>query len=346
MIFGQRHNLFGGQQPVIGGILVNGSSSGGTGSGQNGKNLEFEWQGTQLGVRQEGQTAYTYVDLKGIDGKEIELSVENNILVWRYVGETNSNELLDLSTIGGSGGGVDMSVLQPLLDGKVDKENGFGLSENNFSDSDVDKLALFEPTYQHDHGDINTLESLSMDSQGKLAFNGRVIEVDVNEIKALIDSKPSADDTVTDTKSTWSSTKIQSELDSRSALGHTHTDIEVTNLYTSIYKKTEVDNLINALSMGFSWKEPVATLQDLMALTPSKSETRIVANSDIYFYDGTQWVNIGGSSLPPLASDTTDGLMSSADKVKLDSIDTYAPSIVYSAIEPPAPVNGMIWVVA
>ena len=30
--------------------------------GLNGKNLEFDWNGTQLGVRLEGETNYTYVD--------------------------------------------------------------------------------------------------------------------------------------------------------------------------------------------------------------------------------------------------------------------------------------------
>ena len=33
-----------------------------------GKNLEFNWNGAQLGIRQEGQTSYTYVDLKGPKG--------------------------------------------------------------------------------------------------------------------------------------------------------------------------------------------------------------------------------------------------------------------------------------
>ena len=36
--------------------------------GLPGKNLEFNWNGTQLGIRQEGQSAYQYVDLKGSKG--------------------------------------------------------------------------------------------------------------------------------------------------------------------------------------------------------------------------------------------------------------------------------------
>ena len=36
--------------------------------GPPGKSLEFHWNGTQLGVRVEGQTDYQYVDLKGEKG--------------------------------------------------------------------------------------------------------------------------------------------------------------------------------------------------------------------------------------------------------------------------------------
>lgn len=34
----------------------------------DGKSLEFVWNGTQLGVRQEGMTSYQYVELKGATG--------------------------------------------------------------------------------------------------------------------------------------------------------------------------------------------------------------------------------------------------------------------------------------
>lgn len=47
------------------------SSSGGTGSGTvgvNGKSIEYSWLGTSLGVRQEGDTTYQFVDLKGTKG--------------------------------------------------------------------------------------------------------------------------------------------------------------------------------------------------------------------------------------------------------------------------------------
>lgn len=38
--------------------------------GTDGNSLEFNWQGTSLGVRQEGQSTYQYVDLKGSPGSD------------------------------------------------------------------------------------------------------------------------------------------------------------------------------------------------------------------------------------------------------------------------------------
>ena len=35
---------------------------------EDGKNIEYNWQGTQLGIRQEGESQYQYVDLKGEKG--------------------------------------------------------------------------------------------------------------------------------------------------------------------------------------------------------------------------------------------------------------------------------------
>lgn len=39
-------------------------------NGENGKSLEFDWNGTQLGIRLEGEASYTYVDLKGEVGSD------------------------------------------------------------------------------------------------------------------------------------------------------------------------------------------------------------------------------------------------------------------------------------
>lgn len=42
----------------------------GGGAGGSGKSLEFTWDGTKLGIRQEGDTEYEYVDLKGPQGPQ------------------------------------------------------------------------------------------------------------------------------------------------------------------------------------------------------------------------------------------------------------------------------------
>ena len=50
-------------------VYITPGNSGTGGTGEAGKSLEFSWKGTQLGVRQEGQTNYQYVDLKGEKGE-------------------------------------------------------------------------------------------------------------------------------------------------------------------------------------------------------------------------------------------------------------------------------------
>lgn len=46
------------------------SGTGGSGTvGINGKSIEYTWQGTSLGIRQEGKTEYQFVDLKGERGE-------------------------------------------------------------------------------------------------------------------------------------------------------------------------------------------------------------------------------------------------------------------------------------
>ena len=39
-------------------------------TGNTGKGLEFNWNGTQLGVRVEGDATYQYVNLKGEKGEK------------------------------------------------------------------------------------------------------------------------------------------------------------------------------------------------------------------------------------------------------------------------------------
>ena len=45
-------------------------------TGENGKNLEFNWRGTELGVRVQGQSDYQYVNLKGEKGDKGEQGIQ------------------------------------------------------------------------------------------------------------------------------------------------------------------------------------------------------------------------------------------------------------------------------
>lgn len=57
-----------------------------------GKGLEFEWKGTQLGVRVEGETEYKYVDLKGQageNGKNLEFNWRGTELGVRVQGQSD-----------------------------------------------------------------------------------------------------------------------------------------------------------------------------------------------------------------------------------------------------------------
>ena len=57
-----------------------------------GKGLEFEWKGTQLGVRVEGETEYKYVDLKGQageNGKNLEFNWRETELGVRVQGQSD-----------------------------------------------------------------------------------------------------------------------------------------------------------------------------------------------------------------------------------------------------------------
>ena len=113
---------------------------------------------------------------------------------------------------------------------------------------------------------------------------------------------------------------------------HTHeiTDInnledELDNRYTKIetMSKTEIENLIKAIASGINWKLPVDTKTDLPMTDNKAGDTRIVKDEDsIYVWneEDSQWVEIGGSCITDLATQTTDGLMSKEDKIKLDSI--------------------------
>ena len=77
------------------------------GQGERGKSLEYMWRGTELGIRQEGEEEYQFVDLAGSGagiGREIELQVGEGFIQWRYKGEATWNNLISIDSLKGEEG--------------------------------------------------------------------------------------------------------------------------------------------------------------------------------------------------------------------------------------------------
>ena len=86
---------------------INGNLTGklSVGQGERGRSLEYEWQGTKLGIRQEGEEEYQFVNLAGGGaGREIELQVNNGYIQWKYKGEISWNDLISIDSLKGTKG--------------------------------------------------------------------------------------------------------------------------------------------------------------------------------------------------------------------------------------------------
>lgn len=85
--------------------ITNGNLQGtlSVGQGERGKSLEYEWRGTELGIRVEGGE-YQFVNLAGEgvgSGREIELQVGNGYIQWRYKGEEEWKNLISIDSLKG-----------------------------------------------------------------------------------------------------------------------------------------------------------------------------------------------------------------------------------------------------
>lgn len=109
-------------------------------------------------------------------------------------------------------------------------------------------------------------------------------------------------------------------LEGKSDKEHQHGLSSVNDWRTHLYDKTEVNDLLNALALGFTWKAPVDSLDDLPQ-NPELGWSVIVGGTSLYVYSEEGWIDLGVSSLPPVATQEFDGLMSRVDKAKLDSMD-------------------------
>lgn len=91
--------------------FINGNLTGklSVGQGERGKSIEYMWRGTELGIRQEGEEEYHFVNLaggsdNGVAGREIEFQVGNGYLQWRYKGEEEWKNLIAISELKGDKG--------------------------------------------------------------------------------------------------------------------------------------------------------------------------------------------------------------------------------------------------
>ena len=90
----------------------------------------------------------------------------------------------------------------------------------------------------------------------------------------------------------------------------------------NMYTKSEVDNKFSSLETNIDWKESVSTFDDIATTYPNPKDGWTVNVNDTdytYRYDGTKWILISANAIPNATSDV-NGLMTSADKTKLEGI--------------------------
>jgi hypothetical protein len=113
-----------------------------------------------------------------------------------------------------------------------------------------------------------------------------------------------------------------------------HSLIDETNFTTKIYVNDEIAKLkldleqeIELVSLGMTWREPVATEDDLPELGNVKGDARLVLAVNIIFvWDGDEWDNTGLTSFPTnvVTKDYVDDLL--LDKANIVPIDDPAHS--------------------
>jgi len=130
--------------------------------GDTGKGLEFSWNGTQLGVRVEGEAQYQYVDLKGEKG--IQGDTGNGISSIVRTSGTGAAGTTDTYTITFTNGstttfqvynGADGLGVGDMLKSVYDKDNSGQVDKAD----DADKLGGQQPAYYAKATDIPDISS-------------------------------------------------------------------------------------------------------------------------------------------------------------------------------------------
>lgn len=92
---------------------------------------------------------------------------------------------------------------------------------------------------------------------------------------------------------------------------------------------------ISSIVSNLDWKEAVATYADIATTYPNPEDGWTVNVKDTnytYRYDGSAWVVISANAIP-IATQSVDGLMSSTDKTKLDSLHSGITNEEWDTIE-------------
>lgn len=166
--------------------------------GETGKSLEFNWNGTKLGVRQEGETQYVETDLEGPQGDSLEFHWNGTELGIRIKGQ-GDYQYVDLKgdtgAAGEGSGDMHTSVYDIDEDGIVDnaaKVNGHTV------ESDVPAGAVFT--------DNDTWKANTKDSEGYVAKgsgqNSKVWKTDSQGVPAWRDDADTVTEVVDDLSST------------------------------------------------------------------------------------------------------------------------------------------------
>lgn len=204
---------------------------------------------------------------------------------------------------------LDLAQVQTEIESATDRIDSF-IEANNVV---VEEIAGLKAADMNHSSQIGDLADLTTNAKHSLVLA-------INELVSKTANLLQIDDNTSSTAKTWSSSKIDSELSVKSDKNHQHGLNSVNDWRTHLYDKAEVDDLLNALALGFTWKAPVDSLDDLPQ-NPELGWAVIVAGRSLYVFGEEGWMDLGVSSLPPIATQDFDGLMSRHDKAKLDLMD-------------------------
>lgn len=155
-------------------------------NGVDGKSLEFKWQGTQLGVRLEGESQYSYVDLKGDTGdpgngiSRIEKTDTSGLIDTYTIYFTNGTTSTFTVTNANAGSAYTKSEVDQLIE-----ESGVVVSPTEPSSSNKHKIWI-----KHSE---NLIDISSITSGYRLDGNGALYSASTFFTSDYIEVLPSTD---------------------------------------------------------------------------------------------------------------------------------------------------------